>query len=93
MFDRLIKNNYPSTILDISYRLHPVLLEVPNILCYEGKIKTGYKYEEANKFLHKDKPFVFIDVKGKFTKSGTSFYNVEEAQVAVKFLNHLLKNE
>jgi len=62
MFDRLIKNNYPSTVLDVSYRLHPALLEVPNILCYENKIQSGYKYEEANKFLHKDNPFIFIDV-------------------------------
>lgn len=93
MFDRLINNKFPSTMLNVSYRLHPALLEVPNILCYDNKIKDGYYWDNKNKFLHKDHPFLFINVKGKCQKSGTSFFNAEEAEIATKFLVHLMNNQ
>ena len=38
MFERLNEAGIPSSLLDISYRMHPALLKVPNLLSYGNRI-------------------------------------------------------
>jgi hypothetical protein len=42
------------------------------------------------KFLNVDYPFLFIDIKSKEGKHGSSFYNVEEAKVIAEFTKYWL---
>jgi superfamily I DNA and/or RNA helicase len=92
MFERLIKGGYPHTMLRIAYRMHPLLLRVPNLLAYQNKIESGYKPLTMKTFLSKDAPFLFIDVKGKERLSGTSFFNIDEAKVVASFASYWVEN-
>jgi superfamily I DNA and/or RNA helicase len=53
MFERLILAGHPSHMLNVQYRMHPCILDLPNTLFYEGKITSKYKYNEANFFIDK----------------------------------------
>jgi hypothetical protein len=44
------------------------------------------------KFINPECPFMFIDVKSKEGRHGSSFYNVDEAKVIAGFTNHWLPN-
>lgn len=48
---------------------------------YENKISSGYIYKDINFFIDKEKPLLFVNVKGKELKQGTSFYNQDEVDV------------
>lgn len=43
LFSRLIEAGHPYDFLDIQYRMHRSLMDVPNMLFYENKIKCGYQ--------------------------------------------------
>ena len=63
--------------------MHDTLMEVPNRLFYDGKIKSGYVPDPLNQkmFLYSRRPFLFIDVKnGREQIKGTSFANFEEVK-------------
>jgi superfamily I DNA and/or RNA helicase len=68
-------------LLNIQYRMHPYLLQIPNALFYNNEIENGVKDNKF--FLDMDKPLFFINVKGHEALYGTSFINNEEAE-AVK---------
>ncbi|MFN9902508.1 MAG: AAA domain-containing protein [bacterium] len=46
MFERLILAGHPSHMLNVQYRMHPCILDLPNSLFYEGNITSNYKYNE-----------------------------------------------
>ena len=92
MFERLIKGGYPHTMLRVAYRMHPLLLRVPNLLAYNNKIESGYTPLTMKTFLSKESPFLFIDVKGNERLSGTSFFNLDEAKVVAGFAKYWLEN-
>ena len=62
LFSRLIQADHPYDFLDIQYRMHASLMEVPNTLFYNNMIKCGYKKNIAEQFAYSDSPFLFIDV-------------------------------
>ena len=61
--------------------MHPCILNLPNSLFYENKISSGYVQKDVNFFIDKEKPLLFVNVKGKEQKQGTSFYNQDEVDV------------
>jgi hypothetical protein len=61
--------------------MHPCILNLPNSLFYENKISSGYVHKDVNFFIDKEKPLLFVNVKGKEQKQGTSFYNQDEVDV------------
>ncbi len=62
MFARLVNAaGVPKIMLDTQYRMHEFLLNVPNLLFYEDKIKSMYKGDLRTKFISSKKPFLFIN--------------------------------
>ena len=57
--------------------MHRSLMEVPNLLFYENRIKCGYVPNSDKHFMFSDSPFLFVDVPHGFeTLKGTSFCNM-----------------
>jgi len=81
MFERLIKAGHPSHLLNVQYRMHPCVLNLPNSLFYENKITSKYVLKETNFFIDKEKPLLIINVNGIEQKQGTSYYNQDEVDV------------
>ena len=78
MFSRLVDAGYPHSFLDTQYRMHETLMQVPNMLFYDNKIKCGYQKDSRKKFLYSDNRFLFLDIQGKEILKGTSFVNFAE---------------
>ena len=64
LFARLIQAGHPHDFLDTQYRMHEALMQVPNLLFYNNKIKCGYVENPWKKFMNSSAPFLFIDVPG-----------------------------
>ncbi len=61
--------------------MHRSLMEVPNLLFYENRIKCGYVPNKEKKFMLSDRPFLFIDIpNGKEQLKGTSYYRMSEVE-------------
>lgn len=85
LFARLIQAGHPHSFLDTQYRMHESLMQVPNLLFYENRIKCGYMSNPWKKFMNSDSPFLFIDVpNGREQLKGTSFFNMEEVDVITR---------
>ena len=68
------------------------MMDVPNLLFYENRIRCGYKPNPDKKFMFSDSPFLFVDVPhGNEAKKGTSYYNLEEVDVIVGLKDYCLK--
>ena len=92
LFSRLIEAGHPYSFLDTQYRMHEALMQVPNMLFYENKIKSGYTPSADRKFMNSDAPFLFIDVpKGKEKLKGTSYCNMAEVDVINKLKRKCLE--
>lgn len=64
--------------------MHRSLMDVPNLLFYNNRIKCGYEPNPDKRFMFSDAPFLFIDVPhGVEAKKGTSYYNNAEVDVIV----------
>ena len=84
LYARLIQAGHPFDFLDIQYRMHRSLMEVPNLLFYENRIRCGYVPNQDRRFMFSDSPFLFIDVPhGVEAKKGTSYFNMSEVDVIV----------
>ena len=92
MFERLINAGHPSLLLDVQYRMHPAILALSNQLFYDNKITSGYKFEDRNTFLDKEKPLLIVNVKGTEKRLGTSTYNEQEAETVCNLLHFLTTN-
>jgi superfamily I DNA and/or RNA helicase len=80
MLTRLIRAKYPNfKMLQTQYRMHPFLLNVPNVLFYDQMIGSGYKIQYETRFLHKEYPMLFIDCETEEQRYGSSYTNEEEA--------------
>lgn len=76
MFSRLVQAGHPHSFLDIQYRMHETLMQVPNMLFYKNQIKCGYVGDVQKMFLYSNKPFLFVDVPdGQEEIKGFSFVN------------------
>ena len=72
--------------------MHQSLMEVPNLLFYENRIKCGYVPNEDKRFMFSQRPFLFIDVpNGQEWLRGTSFCNMQEVDVIVKLKDFCLE--
>ena len=41
LFERLVDCGYPSHVLSLQYRMHPMISEFPSMMFYEGKVHDG----------------------------------------------------
>lgn len=88
LFERLIMGGMRSNFLNVQYRMHEAILQIPNHLFYNNQIlselpdgQKSYKWRESNKFIDRNMPILIVNVKGKQTNQGTSLYNIKEAEV------------
>ena len=96
---RKLVNLYPSdvTLLDISYRLNPSLIRIPNDLFYENKLKSSIDDEASPRnFIskgyseilnHPDHKVLYLH--SEFDSQGRSPY---EANIVAELINDLLSN-
>ena len=64
--------------------MHRSLMEVPNLLFYNNRIRCGYVPNPDKNFMFSESPFLFINVpEGKEELKGTSFFNMGEVNVIV----------
>lgn len=84
-------NNHPATIktqLRVSYRFNPLLCIGLSNAIYDGQLMPGVQLKDRMAMMDyegaaRNLPVVFVDVDGKETKEGTSYYN-EHQNNAVK---------
>ena len=92
LFHRLYRRLEP-LFLEVQHRMHPYISFFPSCVFYSGKLKNGVTKDEREppqlKFLHKDRPIVFIDVESQESR-GRSKKNVSEAKVVVKIIEKLM---
>lgn len=46
LFDRLMGAGLEPMLLDVQYRMHPLISKVPSVLFYGGRVKSGVSAEQ-----------------------------------------------
>ncbi|ENN95804.1 DNA helicase [Methanocaldococcus villosus KIN24-T80] len=106
LFEKLI-NKYPefSTILEIQYRMNEKIMEFPNRMFYNNRLKAHESVknitlldlikdvDEEDRDIINEKPVQFIHVDGeeKRDKESPSYYNIEEANKVLWVVKKLVK--
>ena len=97
LLDRLLQNNFPSSLLDTQYRMHPKISEFPNRRFYENKLINGINVESdsyTKPWHHFLPPFSVYDVEGEEVEDEKrSYWNATECRVmkeVVKTLDNIL---
>ena len=98
LFERLVKNGFKPSMLQIQYRMHPGLSEFPSNMFYEGNLQNGVN--KLNRLAcqsfpwpNPDLPMFFFNCQGQEEMSGTglSYLNRAEASVVDKIVVSLIK--
>ncbi|CAX42978.1 helicase, putative [Candida dubliniensis CD36] len=98
LFVRMQKNHPDSVyMLDVQYRMHPMISKFPSSEFYNSKLKDGDNMLELNtRPWHKDPPLTpyrFFDILGKHEKNELtrSLFNTDEAMVALQLTDKLMQ--
>lgn len=95
MFERLREKDYPCVMLDVQYRMHPSLIKFSSDKFYNGKIKSsestlGLKALKSAPWMGKSHA-VWVDAdQGREQRDGTSYSNIKEAELILKFIRALI---
>jgi regulator of nonsense transcripts 1 len=100
LFERLIKLKIKPHMLQVQYRMHPILSEFPSNTFYSGNLQNGVSAEERIHYSvnfnwpNPNKPMFFYHIAGteEFSASGTSYLNRKEAEFIEKSVTALLKS-
>ena len=99
LFERLVKNGFKPLMLQIQYRMHPVLSEFPSNMFYEGHLQNGVSRVQRQAVAdfpwpNLDAPMLFYNVNGQeeMSGSGLSYLNRTEASIVDKIVTRLLKS-
>jgi regulator of nonsense transcripts 1 len=88
LFERLLKVGFPKVILKQQYRMLPILSTYPSNEFYENQLLNApsINYESVL-----ETPLVFCEVKSfeELDSNGCSFVNTTEANVILKWIEHL----
>lgn len=97
LFVRMQKNNPNSVyLLDVQYRMHPSISKFPSSQFYQGRLSDGEGMLEKNDRPWHQKfpltPYRFFDIASRHEQSNQtkSFFNTEEAQVALELVEELM---
>lgn len=94
-FQRLVQAGYPLIRLTQQYRMHPAIRAFPSRYFYEDTLEDDEKVCERVVRHHTRwyfGPVLFYDVQtGHEARSGTSYYNMQEARFVVDMLKQLYK--
>ncbi|CAG8520364.1 16831_t:CDS:2 [Acaulospora colombiana] len=97
LFNRLQKCAPKSIhMLKTQYRMHPEISRFPSLLFYNSELKNAEGLESLRKQPWHIKPifspYKFFDVKGVMSYEKNSLLNFEEAKIAVKLVDRLVKD-
>ena len=100
LFERLIKLKIKPHMLQVQYRMHPMLSEFPSNTFYNGNLQNGVSADERIHYSvnfnwpNPNKPMFFYHIAGQeeFSASGTSYLNRKEAEFIEKSVTALLKS-
>ena len=85
--DRMISLGYKSILLDTQRRMHPDIVEFSNFKYYDNKLETDYTpSKKSDKSL---KAFEICNTDGEEQRVGTSYQNLEEANMVINLYNEL----
>ncbi|MCQ2973628.1 MAG: AAA domain-containing protein [Bacteroidales bacterium] len=96
LFEKIVDNNIPSTMLCEQYRMNKIIMQFSNQQFYDGKLIANSNCADIKVF-DDDMPLEFIDTAGtgfveKIEPKSQSTYNAEEADLLVKYLTNYLQN-
>jgi hypothetical protein len=95
LFDRLIKLNYPFTMLNVQYRMHPLISSWPSQRFYGNNIQDSDSVISSayTKSWHeKIRPLELFDIReGEETSDGTSLYHEIQAAIVRKIITSVMK--
>ena len=96
LFQRMIDLGRPAHMLQLQYRMHPLISEFPCRVFYEGLLKDGIKasdryHENCNLNWPSGKPVFFYHVEApeEISSSGKSYLNRKEAEIVVRLVNQI----
>jgi hypothetical protein len=88
LMQRLMESNYPYDFLNVQRRMHPDIVQYPNKLFYENRLKTEYTNSDDISC----EPYKLYNMKrGECKEIGTSFVNDTEAKYCVELAIDLKK--
>lgn len=101
LFERLIEHsNVPSIMLDIQYRMHPELSDIPNTIFYNSQLVDGSRNPDGSllesysppltSFTKPSSALSFINHEYTESKEGESTFNEGECQVILSLILDLL---
>ncbi|MEW5315268.1 MAG: hypothetical protein WDW38_006710 [Sanguina aurantia] len=98
LFERLLNLQVPSFLLDVQYRMHPLISAFPNRHIYGGKLKDGVKASERKPprgfmWTGNAQPVLLANVADKESLSqwGTSKANIGQAALVEQMVISLLQ--
>lgn len=99
LFERLVFLGNRPVRLEVQYRMHPALAELPSQTFYEGSLQNGVTLAERSlpeldfPWPNPDVPMLFYNSSGfeEMSASGTSYLNRSEAQNVERVVNLLFK--
>lgn len=91
LFARL-KKTYPSVLLNIQYRMHPMIVEFPNQYFYKARLLTHKSIQKRhNPYENVIPPISFIQINGEEKADNCfSFYNIGEARYIGSIISELM---
>lgn len=96
LFEKLRRRGVKARLLNVQYRMHPIIAELPSDLFYGGCLRNGVTAQDRPlpggfRWPRPLEPVAFIHVYGQERSEGDSIYNESEARravdVVVQFLN------
>jgi hypothetical protein len=95
LFDRLIRLEYPFTMLNVQYRMHPLISRWPSHQFYNGQIEDGESVLSSSysKSWHQHiQPLELFDIReGREDKEGTSLFHEIQAMVVRRIIASVIK--
>ena len=87
--DRMISLGYKSILLDTQRRMHPEIVEFSNFKYYDNKLSTDYTPSKKSGVAKSLKAFEICNTEGVEQRVGTSYQNLEEANMVINLYNEL----
>jgi len=101
LFERLmLRDDIPSVMLDIQYRMHRSIMDFPNRLMYDGKLQAdpsvaqrGLSLTDTHPVYNGSHPVIFLNINGVETlpDKATSYRNDKEAQATVAIVEGFIE--
>lgn len=98
LFVRMQRNSPKSVyLLDVQYRMHPEISKFPSAEFYHSRLTDGEgMFEKNDRPWHKEyplTPYHFFDIVSRHQQSDQtkSFFNAQEAKVAIELVENLMK--